>query len=342
VDSDHSPTVLRLSALSAPMIDEERDVLATIAATVIEIEGADDAEIIANACDADAVQIVGTYLRAPVIRELTRCKVISRHGVGVDKIDVGQATQQGILVTNVPDFATEEVADHTMALLLASARRLKDHERHVRQGSRPLLPPPSMHRLSTLTLGLIGLGNIGQAVAVRARACRMRVIAYDKYLPASPVDEVETVDLETLFRQSDILSLHCPLVPETHKMITMEQLMKMKPDAILINTGRGELINEDHLVVALREGIISYAALDVFASINVFDVQGFPTDHPLFELDNVLLTPHIAARSWEATVESRVRGAQAVIDVLSGKWPIHVLNPEVQPWFTIERKVVNV
>ena len=100
MDSDHSPTVLRLSALSAPMIDEERDVLATIAATVIEIEGADDAEIIANACDADAVQVVGTYLRAPVIRQLTRCKVISRHGVGVDKIDVGQATQQGILVYN--------------------------------------------------------------------------------------------------------------------------------------------------------------------------------------------------------------------------------------------------
>jgi len=310
--------------------------MTAIGAQVIEIEGADAAEVILHARDADAIQVVGGYLRAPVIQQLTRCKVISRYGTGFDKIDVDQATRQGILVTNVPDFCTEEVADHTLALLLASVRQLKAYEALMRQGQRPRLPLPVVRSLSSLTVGLIGLGNIGRAVAKRALAFGTRILGYD-VLAVEGLEGVEVVDLDSLYQNSDIVSLHCPLTPATRHMIGLQQLRAMKPTAILINTSRGELVNEDDLAVALQQGIIAYAALDVFGIVNFFNGKAFSTDHPLFALSNVLMTPHVASHSPEASAENRRQGAQAVIDVLSGKWPRHVVNPQVVPWFPIVR-----
>jgi len=144
---------------------------------------------------------------------------------------------------------------------------------------------------------------------------------------------VTRADLDTLLAESDYLCPLCPLLPQTRGMLAMPQFRKMKPTAVLVNTGRGELVNEDDLAAALRDGAIRYAALDVFGIVNVFGEEGFSTDHPLFELDNVLLTPHVAAASEEAGADCRRRAAQAVVDVLRGVWPEHTVNPAVTPWF---------
>jgi phosphoglycerate dehydrogenase-like enzyme len=193
-----------------------------------------------------------------------------------------------------------------------------------------------MHRLSAQTAGIIGLGRIGSAVARRCRAFGLRVLAYDPYLTAETAlrEGVTAVDLDTLLAESDYVCLLCPLLPQTRGMLAMPQFRKMKPSAVLINTARGELVNEDDLAQALQQGVIRYAGLDVFGIVNIFDLEGYPTGHPLFQLDNVLLTPHIAAASEESGEECRQRAAQAVLDVLSGKWPEHPVNPAVTPWFT--------
>ncbi len=332
--SDRAPLVVRLNSETCAMIPEERAVLATLGAQVIEIEGAEDDEILAHARDCDALMVVSSYVRGRVIDELTRCRLISRLGTGVDKIDVDAATRRGIMVTNLPDFCTEEVADHTLALLLSVARRLDDFRSAMRQGHQPR-EVGEVHRLATRTLGIVGFGRIGRAVGRRARAFGMRVLAVDPALPPAEAsaEGVTVVDLDTALRKSDYLCLFCPLTEATRGLLTKREFGMMRPTAVLVNTGRGELVNEGDLIEALRTGVIRFAALDVFAGINVFAPEGFPTDHPLFALPNVILTPHVAAASLESMVDQKIRGAEAVVDVLTGRWPAHLVNPEVAPWF---------
>ena len=371
------------------MIPPERELLASLDAHVIEIEGACDAEILAAGRECDALMIVSAYLPAPVIAQLSRCRVISRLGTGTDKVDVAAATRQGIYVTNLPDFCTEEVADHTLALLLAAARQLKYLESCMRAGHQPTITPavsespsptgegkavvrdrrgglravsenplpsgrgqgvgsaPSLtpatrdprpgtlRRLSTQTLGLIGLGRIGRAVARRARGFGFRLLVCDPGLtPEGAAAEGATlVDLPTLLAESDYVALLCPLTPATAGLLTLREFRQMQPSAVLVNTARGELVNERDLALALATGVIRYAALDVYGELNVFAAEGFPTDHPLFGLENVLMTPHCAAASEESLLEQRVGGAQAVVEVLTGHPPTHPVNPEVQPWW---------
>ncbi len=329
-----SPRVVRLNARTLTMDETERSLLATLDAELIEVEGATDTEVLDACRAADAILIVSAYLRGTVIAELTRCKIISRIGTGVDKIDIDAATRQGIIVNNLPNVFTDEVADHTLALLLAAARQIKFLDREMRQGRRPL-HLPDMHRLGAQTVGIIGFGLIGRAVARRCRAFGLRVLAHDPCLtPELAVREGVTVaDLDTVLAESDYLCPLCPLLPQTRGMLALPQFRKMKRTAVLVNTGRGELANEDDLAAALKAGIIRYAALDVFGIVNVFDASGFSTDHSLFKLDNVLLTPHVSAASKEAGAECRRRAAQAVIDVVRGAWPEHAVNPAVTPWF---------
>ncbi len=332
--SDCRPRVVRLNAQTAPMTDEERRHLAVLAADLVEAEGADDAEVLAASRDADAILVVSAVLRGPVIARFRRCRVISRLGTGVDKIDIAEATRRGIIVNNLPDAFTEEVADHTMALLLAAARQLKDLDRTMREGRKPV-SVRHFHRLACQTAGIIGFGRIGRAVARRCQAFGMRVLATDPALApeAAAAAGVAAVDLDTLLAESDYVCPLCPLTPATRGMLALPQFRRMKPTAVLVNTGRGELTNEEDLVAALREGVLRYAALDVFGVVNVFAPGGFPTEHELFRLGNVLLSPHMAAASEESMEDCRRRGVQAVIDVLEGRWPEHPVNPEVVPWF---------
>lgn len=328
------PYVVRLNAQTLPMSDEERRTLAVLEPRLAEVETAGDDALLEMLRDADAVVIVSAYLRPPVVAALNRCKIISRSGTGVDKIDVAGATRKGIIVNNLPDAFTDEVADHTLALLLAAARRLPFLDRLMRQG-RTLRGDGGIHRLARQTAGIVGLGHIGRAVARRCRAFGLRVLACDPCLTpeAAAREGVTAVNLDTLLAEADYVCLLCPLTASTRGMLAMPQFKKMKPSAILVNTGRGELVNEDDLAVALRDGVIQFAALDVFGVVNIFDANGFSTDHPLFKLDNALLTPHFGSNSVEALLDSRRRAAQAVVDVLSGKWPEHPVNPEVTPWF---------
>ena len=329
-----SPRIVRLNAVTFPLSDPERILLAPLGAEIVEVEGDSDAEALAACRDADAILIISAYLRDAVIAQLTRCKIISRIGTGVDKIDIAAATRRGIIVNNLPNAFTEEVADHTLALLLTAARQLKFLDAEMHQGRRPF-DLPDMHRLSAQTVGILGFGLIGRAVAKRCRAFGLRVLACDPCLTPELAARagVDIADLETLLAESDYLCPLCPLLPETRGMLAMPQFRQMKRTAVLVNTGRGELTDENDLATALRDGVIRYAALDVFGVVNVFGMNGFPTDHPLFKLDNVLLTPHVAAASEEAAVDCRRRAAQAVVDVLGGKWPEHPVNPEVTPWF---------
>lgn len=328
------PRIVRLNALTLPMSAEERQVLTPLRARLVEIEGGDDAEILAACRDADAIMIISAYLHTEVIRALERCRIISRIGTGVDKIDIAEATRKGIIVNNLPDVFTEEVADHTVALLLAAARQLKALDRTMRQGRKPD-SIEHFHRLACQTVGIVGLGLIGKAVARRCQAFGLRVLACDPVLTpaAAAAAGVVATDLDTLLAESDYVCLLCPLLPATRGMLALPQFRRMKRTAALVNTGRGELTDEDDLATALRTGLIRYAALDVFGAVNVFAAGGFPTDHPLFGLDNVLLSPHMGAASEESAADCRRRGARAVVDVLEGRWPEHPVNPEVKPWF---------
>jgi D-3-phosphoglycerate dehydrogenase len=322
--------VARLNARTFPIGEEERQILSLIDADIVEIEGGTDEEILSACRDVDAIMIISAYLHGTVIRELKKLKVISRLGTGVDKIDVEEATRQGILVTNLPDFSTNEVADHTMALLLSVARRLKYHEALMLQGQKPT-SVEGMHRLSVQKLGIIGFGRIGKAVAKRAISFGMKVLIYDPMISSEVAQNegVERVDFETILQESDYLSLLCPLTSSTREMIKKEELKKMKPTSVLVNTGRGELVNENDLAEALKAGIIHYAAIDVFGGINVFAEGGFPVEHPFFSLNNILLTPHVSALSEESFAFARSGGAMAVVDALSGKIPVHIVNPIV-------------
>lgn len=303
--------ILRLNVQTFPMNAEERAVFAPLQPEIVETE----TEIVP---DVDAVMVVSAALPASAIAQLKRCRIISRLGTGVDKIDVAAATRAGIVVTNLPDFCTEEVADHTLALLLAAARQLPAYDREMRRGQRVITR--SLHRLAGQTLGIIGYGRIGRAVAQRAQAFGLNILAHDPAYPAS-------VTLDELLGRSDYVCLLCPLTEQTRGMFGREQFQKMKRSAVFINTGRGEVVVEPELVEALRTAVIRFAALDVHDGIDVFTADGFATSHPLFGLENVLLTPHVAAVSEEAARDARVRGAQAVVDVLSGRQPKHPVNP---------------
>ncbi|MFZ2656311.1 MAG: C-terminal binding protein [Victivallales bacterium] len=330
--------VLRLNSVTMPMENEERGILSPLNAKIIEIEGNSDDEISAAAENADAVMIVSSYIRTSVFHAMKKCRIISRMGTGYDKIDIDQATRQGIIVTNVPDFSTDEVADHTLALLLSVARRIKECDVQMRKGKRPE-GTLGMHRLSAQTAGLVGFGRIGRAVGKRCRSFGMKVLVFDPAMTPelAAKEDVVLSSFEQVLEASDYICLLCPLMPSTREMIAMPQLKKMKKTAVLVNTGRGELVKEPDLAQALREHIIRSAAVDVFAGINVFAPEGFPADHPFFGVDNMLLTPHIAAISEESLECVKKRSAEAVVDVLTGKWPRHPINPDVKPWFPIKK-----
>lgn len=331
------PLVVRLNNRTCPVYPEERALVEATGAPWVEIEGSSDREILAAARDCDVLMVVSAYVRADVIQQLHCCRLIARLGTGTDRIDVAAATRHGIMVSNLPTFCTEEVADHTLALLLAVARDLNCYQAHMRAG-RPPTARPDVHRLAAQTVGLVGFGHIGRAVARRALAFGLRVLAVDPAVPAEEMSAlgVEKVELPQALAESDYLCLLCPLTPATRGLIGHRELARMRPTAALINTARGELVVEDDLVAALQAGVIRTAALDVFAGINVFAEEGFATDHRFFDLPNVLLTPHVAAYSVESGAEQRLGGAEAVAAALAGKRPAHLVNPEVQPRFGIK------
>jgi D-3-phosphoglycerate dehydrogenase len=281
-------------------------------------------ELIPHAVDADALIVQWASVNRKVIESMTRCKVISRYGIGVDMVDVEAATEHGIPVANVPDFCMEEVSDATIAFLFDLNRHITIFDRHVRSGgwgSRPIpYGPPS--RLRGQTLGIIGLGNIGRVVARKAGCLGLKLLAYDPYVkPEQAADlGVELVTLDELLRRSDYVTVHCPLIAETRGLIGAAQLALMKPTSYLINMARGPVVVQSALYEALTNHRIAGAGLDVL------EQEPPKPDDPLLQLENVIITPHASSWSVEATNQLRRDTAQNVVDALSGKHPRSIVN----------------
>src|SRR5262245_41056780 len=332
---------VRLNATTYPVEPAERAELERVGCEFIAIERHQTQEVVAAAAECDALLVVSAYVPAPVIERLTRCRVISRLGAGTDRIDIEAATRCGIVVANVPDFCVNEQAEHTMALLLAMARRVPWMTAAMHRFEWSARHDPGVHRVAGRTLGLVGFGTGAKAVAERARGFGLCLLGWartpDRHRADADRLGVELVGLDVLLEQSDFISIHLPLTPETRHLIDASRLARMKPTAVLINTARGAVIDERALVEALRRKGIAGAALDVFEGIDVFSLPGTPADHPLLSLDNVILTPHCAGSSVESTLDSKLRGARNAAAVLSGKWPPSVVIPGVLPRFPLSK-----
>ncbi len=335
--------VVRLNTVISPVDDFESSLYQRHALQPLLIEANSAEELMSQLVDCDAVLVVSTALPEQVIESLSRCRIISRLGIGTDKIAVEKARQLGILVTNVPGCFSEEMADHTLGFILALARKFPQMNRAMAQGawSRSRGQAVQNHRLSGCTLGLIGFGDSAKLVARRARAFGLRVLATRRNLSrATPEAQelgVEIVDLDTLLSQSDFVSLHLPLNAETYHLINRTTLQKMKTGACLINTARGAIVDENALVEALRSGQLGGAGLDTFEQIDPFSGVEAPPNHPLLQLENVILTPHVAALSAEGMREVAEKGIDNVVAVLNGLWPPpdRIVNKGLMPRFPL-------
>ncbi len=289
-------------------------------------------EIIEMASDCQGlITLLSDPIDSELFNKLPNLRVIAQYAVGYDNIDVTEASKRRIMVTNTPGVLTETTADLTWALILATARRIPEADRYVRNGKWNVAWGPQLLLgvdIHGATLGIIGMGRIGQAVARRAKGFDMRVLyhsrshnediaALEKQMKAKPAT------LETLLRESDIVSLHVPLTFETHHLIGRKEIDMMKQGAILINTSRGPVVNQDALFDALSTGKLAGAGIDVFRE------EPIRKDDPLIYLENVVLAPHIGSASRKARTTMSVMCAKNIIAALNGEKPPNIVNPEV-------------
>ena len=314
-----------ITDIAWPDLEIEKEVLAAVEGEVMVAGDGTAEEIIALAPQADAILTCWKDVPAEALDIAPNCRVVSRYGIGLDNIPIGRATELGMLVTNVPDFCLEEVSDHVMALLLATARQLLPLARTPERSGWTRETPRPIPRIKGQTLGLIGFGNIARALVSKALGFGLRVMAYTPRLrPEDAPQGVEvTNELATLLAASDYVSIHSPLTEETAHLIDDAALAQMKPNALLINTSRGGVIDERALVRALKEGRIAGAALDVT------DPEPPSGDNPLLSLENVIVTPHAAFYSVAATAELARKAAENVVTVLRGEVPKTLVNAEV-------------
>ncbi len=286
--------------------------------------------IIEKARDVDAlVTLLSDKIDAEVFDAAPKLKIVAQMAVGFDNIDVGEATKRGIYVTNTPGVLTETTADFAWALLMAVARRVVEADRYVRTGQWKVSWHPSMllgRDVYGATLGIVGAGRIGTAVARRAKGFNMKILYYD-VVPMPPEIEKELdakrVDLDTLFKESDFISIHVPLIKETYHLVNEEKLRLMKKTAYLINNSRGPVVDEKALYKALKEGWIAGAALDVF------EQEPTPMDNLLLRLDNVVVAPHISSASHETRSRMAEMAAENLVAFFEGKQPPNLVNPDV-------------
>jgi D-3-phosphoglycerate dehydrogenase len=306
-----------------PSIDVQRQVIESAGFPLEEIQPICKTEddVIRTCGDADVLLVQWAPVTRRVLQALPRVKCIVRYGVGVNNFDLDAAKDLGVCAANVPDFCVEEVSDHTLAMILSLGRRIaQDHHQiaHGGWGANRLRPIPAF---SELTLGLVGFGKIARRVAAKAGVFGFRVVAFDPYVANAVFDQhgVMKVDLATLFSGSDVISLHCPLVPETTHLINSATIAKMKRGVILINTSRGPVVKERDLIAALRDGRVLGAGLDVF------EEEPLPADSPLRALPNAILTSHAASVSEKAVETLQRKAAEAARDFLLGKRPLSAL-----------------
>lgn len=290
-------------------------------------------DVIAHCRDADAIINQYAPISRNVIEALDHCQVIVRYGVGVNTIDLDAATEQGICVANVPDYCIDEVSDHAFALLLSWARKITFADKTTKDTKWDFKCFRPIYRLRGRTLGLVGFGKIPQRLAEKAVTVGLKIVAYDPYFPHDAAVErgVELVSLEELCSRSDMISVHAPLTKETKGLIGRRQFKKMKKEAFIINTSRGQVIDETDLIDALNDKEIAGAALDVV------EAEPIRRDHPFLTADNVILTPHIAWYSEQAEKEMRSKVAMGVADVLFYRqYPKYLVNGRVKDKFKLQ------
>jgi len=285
-------------------------------------------EVIERARDADIYLAFRFNVTRKILEQLPKLKLLMSSGSGFEHIDVGAATELGIVVTNTALYNVEDVAEHALTLILATARKLHMLERLAREGEWQCggLVQPT-HRFVGRTVGLIGFGHIGKSLAWRLKGIGFQVLASDPYAPAEVMQEhgVQRVGLDELLARSDSVSLHLRVTDETRHLVGEEQLRAMKPTAFLVNTSRGAVIDEATLIRALREGWIAGAGLDV--------LEHEPPDlsNPLFHMDNVMITGHAAGSSVEGIEDWQNEWRGIIEAFVAGRWPINVVNPDVRP-----------
>ncbi len=305
--------------------DEEEHVTARLGIELTRAQASDEQQVIAAAQGAEGILVQYAPITAAVLDALPGLRAIGRYGVGVDTVDVEAATVRGIAVCNVPDYGVQDVSDHAIALTMSVVRGTVQLDRLVRAGEYGLLPVKPLHRVSALRFGAVGLGRIGAATAVKARALGFTVVGSDPQLQvgARTADDIEVVDFETVLATCDVVSLHVPLLPSTHHLIDDAALARMKDGAVLINTCRGAVVDTDAVARALRSGRLKGAGLDVF------EQEPLPLDSPLLDCPSAVLTPHASWYSEESYSELKRRVTEAVAAVISGERPRDILNPEV-------------
>jgi len=299
-----------------PDLDIERDILQAAGATLVAAQTKEVEELKKAVAGADAVITQFAPVNAQVVAAMDRARAIVRYGIGFDNVDIDAARAKNIPVCNIPDYCIVEVADHTLAFLLALTRQVVTHTNKVHSGTWGLSTPLSgLQALCRMTVGVVGFGRIGRAVVRRLVAFGGKVLVHDPVVPASAITGAgaTSVDLPTLLAQSDGVTLHCPSLPQTKNLINTQSLASMKTGALLINLARGDLVDPAALVQALDTGKLAGAALDVF------NPEPIPAGHPILNRQNVILAPHIASASVAAVTRLRQSAASLAVAALRGE-----------------------
>ena len=306
-------------------VEPERQVLSEVNAELIVAETGDAEELLTYAHKVDGILTCWKPVRELVISQATKCQIIARYGIGLDNIDVESATENGIIVTNVPAYCVDEVSDHAITLLLACARNIPIYNNAVKTGTWDQNIGQQMYRLRGKTIGVIGFGRIAKALIPKAIALGLKVIVYSPRTSYDIIDKynADKVTYDELLKTSDFISIHAPLTSETKHLFSYEEFRAMKSSAFLINTARGGIVDTFALTEALKNGEIAGAGLDVL------ETEPPESDDPLLHLDNVIFTPHAAFISEESILELEVTAATSVKQVLTGQLPDSIVNPYV-------------
>lgn len=309
-----------------PTDEVEREILSKIGAEVNLFQCKNEEEVINVARDADGLLNTYVPITRKIISNLKKMRVIVRYGIGYDNVDLDAATERGIYVCNVPDYLTSEVTDHTMALILALTRRISEIFPSTRAGKWNWTEFRPIFNLEAKIAGVIGFGRIGRQVAERLKAFKLKILVYSRHVPPATMQRmgVELVDLHTLLKRSDIVTIHRSLTKDSWHMIGEKELKLMRKSAILINTSRGTIIDQKALYKALKNRWIQAAALDVL------EKEPPDPDDPLLKLNNVIITPHIAWYSEESGIALRRLAAEEVARILKNEKPKNLVNPKVQ------------
>lgn len=303
-------------------IDQEKKIIGDAGIELFDYQIKEPEKLIGLIDDADAVITQYSEITRDVIEHLSHCKMIIKYGIGVNNIDVEAATEKGIYVCNVPDYGVEEVSDHAVTMILNLSKKLFILAKALKEGDWGYSSVVPLRRFCESTVGLVGFGRIPRLVAKKLSGFGVRLLAYDPFIDEKAAEalNVTPVDFETLVKESDYISIHCPLTRETTHLFDRETFAQMKPSSVLVNTARGPIVNGQDLVEALKNKTIAGAGLDVF------EEEPISPDHPLLHMDNVIATPHSAWYSLQSIDALQRKTAEEVVNVLSGNKPFNCVN----------------